>query len=70
MAIIGVQMIHSCGHSGYHVVEQLKDKAARALYDKMGARPCPACLGKGDEFIVETVMPPRKIPARRKMVRR
>lgn len=43
MSKIGVQMIHKpCGHSGYHIVEQIKD--SRALYEEMEKLPCPDCL--------------------------
>ena len=68
MSRIGVQMIHVCGHSGYHTLEQPKD--ARKTYDEMAKHPCPACQGKGDEFIVEVAKPSRKIAPSRRMVRR
>lgn len=44
MSRIGVQMIHKCGHAGYHVVEQMND--ARSVYAKMEEKPCPMCAGR------------------------
>lgn len=45
MSKIGVLMVHTpCGHSGYHVMEQIKGSEAREVYAEMEKLPCPNCL--------------------------
>jgi hypothetical protein len=41
--MIGVQLIHVCGHDGYHIVPYALMKRRDEFYQWLEARPCPQC---------------------------
>lgn len=58
MTTVGVQMIHACGHAGYHVVEEVKDQ--RAMYNRMHKEKCDNCLKRPGYVVISGHWAPNK----------